>query len=116
MKVSVVNSTVSAGTMQLTLSTAIMKVPTSVAIICRFWGSVAIMFVVLCYTYFGGSFCCSYEGDCFCYNYAVRRFCYTYASESFCSKYVDDKFYWNYAGGSLCSNHAGGIFYSALYT
>ena len=37
---------VSVGTIQLTLSIAIMQVPTSVAI-CRFWGSIAIVLVVL---------------------------------------------------------------------
>ena len=43
--------------------------------LCRFWGYVAIMQVVLSVTVIiGGSFCCNHAGDCFFCNYAVRSF------------------------------------------
>ena len=92
--------------------------------LCRFWGSVAIMLVVLsAFFYFLLSatlmlvnlFVAVMKLTFRC-NYAVRSFCNTYAGESFCSKYVGDNFYWNYACGNLCCNHAGSIFCSALCT
>ena len=113
-KVSVVNSGRFCWNMQLTLSTAIVHVPTSVEIMqflrfyCNYVGG-----TFYC-IYVGGSFCCNYTGYCFCCSYAVRSFCSIYAGESFCSKYVNDNFYWNYARGSLCCHYAGDIFYSAL--
>ena len=55
---------VSVGTIQLTLSTAIMHVITSVAIV-----------KVLRLYY-------NYAGDCFCWNYAVKSSCSTYVGNS----------------------------------
>ena len=76
---------VSVGTMQLTLSIAIIQVTTSCCIHAGFE-------LIFCYRYVGGSFCCNYAGDCFCYNYAARSFCITYAGDSFCSKYMGENF------------------------
>ena len=82
---------VSVGTMQLTLSIAIMQV-TSVAImqVLRFYYNYA--GGTFCYSYVGGSFCCNYPGDCFGCNFAVRSFCSTYAGDSLCGKFVGDNF------------------------
>ena len=60
--------------------------------LCRFWGSIAVMLVVLSAIIMLMDLCCNYTGDCFCFNYAVRSFCSI--GETFCSKYVGDNFYW----------------------
>ena len=99
---------VSVGTIQLTLSIAIMQV---LSFYCNYVGG------IFCYTYVDGSFCCSYESDCFCCNYAVRSFCNTYAGESFCSKYVGDNLIEiMLVGVSVAIMQVDGIFYSALCT
>ena len=123
---------VSAGTMQLTFSVAIMQVPTSVAIIlvlrlfCNYVGG------IFFYTYVGGSFCCNYEGDCFWCNYAVKSFCKIYAEKVSAAniwvtifieimqvgvyvaatqvvfsteRYAHDYFYCNYAGSCFRCSH-----------
>ena len=105
---SILQVTVSVGTMQLTLLWQLSKWQNMLHF-CRFWGG------TFCYWHVGGSFCYNYAGDCFCCNYAVRSFCSTYAGNSFCNKYVGDNFYCNYVDESLCYNYAGGIFCSALW-
>ena len=69
---SVLQLAVSVETMQLTLSIAIILVPTSVAIMqfLRFYCNYVCD--TFSYIYLGGPFCCNYAGDCFCCNYAVR--------------------------------------------
>ena len=91
--------------MQLTLSIAIMEVPTFVEIMqvlkfyCNYVGG------TLCYTYVGGSFCCNDAGGCFCCNLQLEVSAAFMQVKGFCSKYVSDKFYWNSAGGSLLQSY-----------
>ena len=50
----------------MTLSIAIMQVPTSVAVmhVLKFYSNY--VGGTFCYTYIDGSFCCNDAGDCFC--------------------------------------------------
>ena len=95
---------VSVGTMQLTLSLAIMQVPTSAIMqVLMFYSNY--VGGTFCDTYVGGSFCCSYEGDCFCCNYATIS-----AANMWVTIFID------IMQVGVCCNHAGGIFYSVLCT
>ena len=68
--------------------------------LCRFWGSIAVMLVVLSATIMLMDLFVAIMQVTFCFNYAVRSFCSV--GETFCSKYVGDNFYWiMYVGVSV---------------
>ena len=99
--------------MQLTLSIAIMQVPTSVAImqVLKFYCSC----VGACYTYVGGSFCCNDAGDCFCCNLQLEVSAAFMQVKVFAANMWLTRFIEIMQIGVYC-NHAGSIFCSALCT
>ena len=88
----------SVGTMELTLSMAIMQVQAGENDCCIYVGFEVVLSVTGMLVDLSVAI---YADDCLCCNYVVRSFCNTYPGDSFCSKYVDDNFYCSYADGSL---------------